>query len=181
MTSMTHASHEHNQNLGNVIGSRPSVRMSKLYRRYESGSAMKSILGNSHLDWNIEKNEGAYYGKTFDCYADDVANYYCDENVHKKTSKINLKRRNPIKSTKIKNEKKKEQKSMLSLQGEKEEKNSNIGLGYVDTVSALQEVCENRGPLQGVKKMRKRKKNRSSTSRDWKTTQQDYGAWALRK
>ncbi len=48
------------QNLGNSLGARSCVRQSKLYRQYESGNSMKSLLGTPHLSWNQDKKEGAY-------------------------------------------------------------------------------------------------------------------------
>ena len=52
-----HQSHYHdvgntNQNLGNKLGSRPCVRQTDNYRRYEGGNTMKALLGNSNLQWN---------------------------------------------------------------------------------------------------------------------------------
>lgn len=51
------------QNQGNHIGDRSCVRQSKLYRRYESGNAVKELLGTGHLKWNENKKEGAYKGQ----------------------------------------------------------------------------------------------------------------------
>eukprot|EP00933_Yihiella_yeosuensis_P053555 TRINITY_DN51808_c0_g1_i1.p1 TRINITY_DN51808_c0_g1~~TRINITY_DN51808_c0_g1_i1.p1 ORF type:complete len:390 (+),score=73.47 TRINITY_DN51808_c0_g1_i1:84-1253(+) len=53
--SHTHASTAASQNLGNSLGSRPCVRQTSLYRRHESGNAMKAILGVSHLAWQQGK------------------------------------------------------------------------------------------------------------------------------
>jgi len=39
------------QNLGNSLGARPCVRQTPLYKRHESGNAMKDLLGMSHLAW----------------------------------------------------------------------------------------------------------------------------------
>jgi hypothetical protein len=60
--------HRHNpnagtQNQGNSLGDRACVRQSKLYRQYESGNDVKSILGSSHLAWNADETQGAYKGK----------------------------------------------------------------------------------------------------------------------
>lgn len=60
--------HKHNssaatQNQGNTLGDRSCVRQSKLYRMYESGNSVKSILGTSNLCWNTEQKEGAYQGQ----------------------------------------------------------------------------------------------------------------------
>lgn len=59
--------HKHNssamtQNQGNTLGDRSCVRQSKLYRMYESGNNVKSILGTSNLCWNTDVKEGAYSG-----------------------------------------------------------------------------------------------------------------------
>jgi len=50
------------QNQHNMLGDRPSVRQSKIYRQNESGNAMKSLLGVENLAWNTEKQQGAYEG-----------------------------------------------------------------------------------------------------------------------
>mmetsp|Transcript_49236 Transcript_49236/g.86657 ORF Transcript_49236/g.86657 Transcript_49236/m.86657 type:complete len:229 (-) Transcript_49236:9-695(-) len=42
------------QNVGNVLGSRPCVRQTALYRHHESGNAMKDLLGMGHLAWDRE-------------------------------------------------------------------------------------------------------------------------------
>eukprot|EP01035_Chromulina_nebulosa_P024171 gene24171-31417_t len=60
--------HKHNssaatQNQGNTLGDRSCVRQSKLYRMYESGNSVKSILGTSNLCWNTDQKEGAYQGQ----------------------------------------------------------------------------------------------------------------------
>eukprot|EP00971_Amphidinium_carterae_P341352 6480113-Amphidinium_carterae.1 len=52
-------SHKHDpnapsQNVGNVLGIRPCVRQTELYRQHESGNAMKEIFGQSHLEWRSE-------------------------------------------------------------------------------------------------------------------------------
>ena len=52
---------------------------------------MKSILGNAHLEWNENYNEGAYKGKTFDCYRDEVHNYYCKIEIFEFSNPTNLK------------------------------------------------------------------------------------------
>jgi hypothetical protein len=51
------------QNQGNVLGDRPCVRQSKLYRQHESGNAAKEIMGQGNLAWDTSKQEGAYKGK----------------------------------------------------------------------------------------------------------------------
>jgi len=60
--------HKHNssagtQNQGNSLGDRSCVRQSKLYRKYESGNDIKSILGTTNLCWNPDVKEGAYAGQ----------------------------------------------------------------------------------------------------------------------
>ena len=51
------------QNQGNHIGDRSCVRQSKLYRRYESGNAVKELLGTGHLRWDENRKQGAYQGQ----------------------------------------------------------------------------------------------------------------------
>ncbi|CAM9154797.1 unnamed protein product [Chrysoparadoxa australica] len=54
-------------NTGNKIGSRPVVRLSKLYRQHESGNAVKSLMGGGNLVWDINRLEGAFKGtKAYD-------------------------------------------------------------------------------------------------------------------
>ena len=43
--------------MGNVIGTKSSVRQSKLYRMYESGNNVKSILGQDSLCWDQGKKQ----------------------------------------------------------------------------------------------------------------------------
>mmetsp|Transcript_19079 Transcript_19079/g.23422 ORF Transcript_19079/g.23422 Transcript_19079/m.23422 type:complete len:193 (-) Transcript_19079:219-797(-) len=52
MSSSYHNSAEPNQNLGNVLGSKPSVKISWAAKQQESGNAMKSLLGYSGLAWS---------------------------------------------------------------------------------------------------------------------------------
>ena len=54
------------QNVGNVLGSRSSVRQSKLFRIRESGNTMKELLGVSHLAWNIHEKQGCLSGRVYD-------------------------------------------------------------------------------------------------------------------
>lgn len=56
------------QNVGNHIGTRSSVRQSKLFRMYESGNATKALLGQQSLQWDVERKEGAYKGRVFDAF-----------------------------------------------------------------------------------------------------------------
>uniref|UniRef100_A0A7S1CG63 Uncharacterized protein n=1 Tax=Bicosoecida sp. CB-2014 TaxID=1486930 RepID=A0A7S1CG63_9STRA len=48
------------QNSGNVLGSRPSVRHTRLFRERESGNAMKCILGTPNLVWEVDPSASAY-------------------------------------------------------------------------------------------------------------------------
>ena len=55
------------QNQGNVLGDRPCVRQSKLYREHEGGNTMKGLLGQDALKWDTNRTEGAYQGgRVFD-------------------------------------------------------------------------------------------------------------------
>ena len=51
------------QNQGNVLGNRPCVRQSRLYREHNGGNAMKELLGNSELNWKTDQQQGAYKGR----------------------------------------------------------------------------------------------------------------------
>jgi hypothetical protein len=48
---------------GNRLGNRPVVRQSKIYRTNESGNAMKDLLGQGHLSWNEDQQEGVFKGQ----------------------------------------------------------------------------------------------------------------------
>lgn len=48
------------QNVGNVLGSRPCVRQTALYRQHESGNNMKDLLGMGHLAWDRDPNAGRH-------------------------------------------------------------------------------------------------------------------------
>ena len=50
------------QNQHNMLGERPTVRQSKIYRQNESGNEMKSLLGVDHLSWDSEKQQGCFAG-----------------------------------------------------------------------------------------------------------------------
>ena len=50
--------------VGNRLGSRPTVRQSKIYRTNESGNAMKDALGHGHLAWDAEKQQGCFAGQS---------------------------------------------------------------------------------------------------------------------
>ena len=47
-----HDSRFSNQNLGNKLGARPTVRLTENYRRHISGNDIKALLGNHSLQWN---------------------------------------------------------------------------------------------------------------------------------
>lgn len=47
---------------GNVLGDRSSVRQSRYFRQYESGNAVKSILGTDNLRWDVDRKEGVFQG-----------------------------------------------------------------------------------------------------------------------
>jgi hypothetical protein len=50
------------QNQGNVLGDRPCVRQSRLYREQVGGNTMKDLLGQETLKWDTNQTEGAYSG-----------------------------------------------------------------------------------------------------------------------
>ncbi|KPI87606.1 hypothetical protein ABL78_3315 [Leptomonas seymouri] len=50
------------QNQGNMLGDRPCVRQSRLYREGCSGNAMKALMGQSELAWKTDQTEGCYGG-----------------------------------------------------------------------------------------------------------------------
>lgn len=55
------------QNQGNVLGDRPCVRQSRLYREHNGGNAMKDLLGQADLKWDVDRQQGAYKGmRVFD-------------------------------------------------------------------------------------------------------------------
>ena len=51
------------QNQGNVIGDRPCVRQSRLFRQHDSGNTMKDLMGQGHTKWDVNQQQGAYQGK----------------------------------------------------------------------------------------------------------------------
>jgi len=51
------------QNQGNVLGDRPCVRQSKLYRQHVGGNEMKGLLGQETLKWDVNKLQGGYEGQ----------------------------------------------------------------------------------------------------------------------
>ncbi|KAG8344961.1 hypothetical protein ERJ75_001324400 [Trypanosoma vivax] len=56
------------QNQGNVLGDRPCVRQSRLYREHNGGNTMKELMGQSDLKWDTTCTQGAYAGgKAYDC------------------------------------------------------------------------------------------------------------------
>ncbi|CAD2222633.1 hypothetical protein AGDE_10412 [Angomonas deanei] len=74
------------QNQGNVLGDRPCVRQSKLYREQVGGNAMKDIMGQSELKWNTTQLQGAYGGgSVYDHNTADNRAYKSDSteaNIH---------------------------------------------------------------------------------------------------
>ena len=54
------------QNLNNMLTKRPSVRQSRLFREKESGNTMKNLLGQSHLNWDVTKTQGAFNSPVYD-------------------------------------------------------------------------------------------------------------------
>jgi hypothetical protein len=64
--SAIHSSASSSQNVGNVIGTKSTIRQSKLFRIYESGNNVKGILGHNNLVWDIHKKQGAYRGSVYD-------------------------------------------------------------------------------------------------------------------
>lgn len=60
--SATHDASSGSQNTGNHIGTRSTVRQTKLFRMYESGNAVKGILGQDCLQWDVSRKQGAYSG-----------------------------------------------------------------------------------------------------------------------
>ena len=67
------------QNNGNIIGDKSTVRQSKLFRMYESGNEVKSILGQDCLRWDVTKKQGAYEGRVFDYGKTSGHGYYSSE------------------------------------------------------------------------------------------------------
>ncbi|EAN93087.1 hypothetical protein C3747_125g64 [Trypanosoma cruzi] len=56
------------QNQGNLLGDRPCVRQSRLYREHVGGNTMKELMGQDGLKWNTTHTEGVYAGgRAFDC------------------------------------------------------------------------------------------------------------------
>ena len=51
------------QNQGNVLGDRPAVRQSRLFREHDSGNAMKDLMGSGETKWKTDQQEGAYAGR----------------------------------------------------------------------------------------------------------------------
>ena len=64
------------QNQNNILGDRACVRQSRLFREYESGNAVKGLLGSSHLQWKTDRQEGAYSGHAV--FDDRIARYSSD-------------------------------------------------------------------------------------------------------
>lgn len=58
---------------GNVLGTRPVVRQSRLYREKESGNAMKAAMGHDSLQWDTEALQGVFQGQhVYDAETDAV-------------------------------------------------------------------------------------------------------------
>ncbi|CAD7941577.1 unnamed protein product [Amoebophrya sp. A25] len=54
-------------NVGSVLGSQSCVKQTtKFFRMYESGKAVKGLLGTPKLAWNTEIKEGVFYGEKLD-------------------------------------------------------------------------------------------------------------------
>ena len=64
--SATHSAGASTQNVGNIIGTKSTIRQSKLFRKYESGNDVKSILGHNNLTWDVNRKQGAYNGAVYD-------------------------------------------------------------------------------------------------------------------
>ena len=62
LSSASHAPGASIEN-GNTLGQRPVVRQSKLYRKNESGNAMKAAMGYDDLQWDTEALEGVFAGQ----------------------------------------------------------------------------------------------------------------------
>lgn len=63
------------QNQGNILGDRPCVRQSKLYRERDGGNAMKDLLGQTDLKWQTDRCQGVYAGqRVHDPLSDRPAN-----------------------------------------------------------------------------------------------------------
>ncbi|RNF09967.1 hypothetical protein TraAM80_01806 [Trypanosoma rangeli] len=55
------------QNQGNLLGDRPCVRQSRLYREHVGGNTMKELMGQEGLKWDTTCTQGVYAGgKVFD-------------------------------------------------------------------------------------------------------------------
>jgi hypothetical protein len=70
--SAYHSASGASQNVGNMIGTKSTVRQSKFFRMYESGNNVKSILGNDNLSWDVNKKQGAYKGSVYDFNAEEI-------------------------------------------------------------------------------------------------------------
>eukprot|EP00744_Colponema_vietnamica_P002093 GILI01003366.1.p1 GENE.GILI01003366.1~~GILI01003366.1.p1 ORF type:complete len:138 (+),score=33.05 GILI01003366.1:226-639(+) len=61
------------QNQGNVVGDRPCVRQSRIYRENLGGNAMKELMGQDSLKWDTNRTQGAYDGgRVYDVDNDGV-------------------------------------------------------------------------------------------------------------
>eukprot|EP00667_Euglena_gracilis_P015347 EG_transcript_15966 len=50
------------QNVGNQLSNKSCVRQSKYYRQYESGNAIKALLGHDQLLWDVNHRQGVWDG-----------------------------------------------------------------------------------------------------------------------
>ena len=48
--------------MGNSVGTKSVCRQSKLFRMYESGNAVKGLLCQTNLQWDVNKKQGALSG-----------------------------------------------------------------------------------------------------------------------
>lgn len=62
LVGMSHVPGASTEN-GNVLGTRPVVRQSRLYREKESGNAMKAAMGHDTLKWDTEALQGVFAGQ----------------------------------------------------------------------------------------------------------------------
>ncbi|RYY87901.1 hypothetical protein EON63_03295 [archaeon] len=46
-----------------MLGERPVVRQSRLYRQHEGGNSMKALLGADNLAWEADKQQGVFQGR----------------------------------------------------------------------------------------------------------------------
>jgi hypothetical protein len=51
------------QNVGNELSDRPCVRQTRLYRQHESGNAIKELMGQGQLLWDVDHCQGVWDGR----------------------------------------------------------------------------------------------------------------------